>query len=157
MCSFCNYFEPYVLRCIKDDCGFVLGVKCATLPQVVKHVTYEHPVSLCYGGEKEEASDKFWCDICEKETNPTYWFYTCKDQLASLHTKCVLGEFSGLMPRSVANFWDKSFEVVLNNSTATRPICSPCKSRCIYPIILKVLGTSGTYICSMHCAALLDR
>ncbi|KAJ4876564.1 Cysteine/Histidine-rich C1 domain family protein [Raphanus sativus] len=156
ICKGCNIKEDCALRCIKDDCGFVLGFTCATLPQVMKHITYDHPLSLCYG-EKEEASDKFWCDICEKETNPNYWFYyTCKDQHASLHTRCVLGEFAGFMPRSLANFWDKSFEVVLNNS-ATRPICSPCKSLCIYPIILKVLGTSGTYICSMHCAALLDR
>ncbi|KAL0712608.1 hypothetical protein Bca4012_019586 [Brassica carinata] len=114
-CSFCKKFEPYVLWCIEDDCEFV----CATLPQVVKHITYDHPLSLCYG-EEENASGKYWCDICEKETDPTYWFYTCKDQHATLHTRCVLGEFAGLMPRSIAKFWGESYEVVLNNSV-TRP------------------------------------
>ncbi|WZZ11830.1 hypothetical protein YC2023_104919 [Brassica napus] len=43
--------------------------------------------------------------------------YTCKDQRASLHTECVLGDFEGLMPRSVAKLWGESYEVELNNST----------------------------------------
>lgn len=80
--------------------------------------------------------------------------YTCKDQRASLHTECVLGDFEGLMPRSVAKLWGESYEVELNNSV-TRPFCSRCKSRCMYPIKLKLLGTSGTYACSYFCSSYL--
>ncbi|KAF8116496.1 hypothetical protein N665_0017s0052 [Sinapis alba] len=152
ICNGCNEREYLVLRCIEGDCGFVLCFKCATQPQVVKHRVDDHPLSLCHG--EEEASGKRWCDICEKETNPKNWFYTCKDQNASLHRECVLGDYGGLMPRSIAMVSDKSYEVVLNNSV-TRPFCSQCKSRCMYPINLKLLGTSETYICSIRCAYLI--
>ncbi|KAJ0265072.1 hypothetical protein HA466_0014310 [Hirschfeldia incana] len=149
-CNGCNAREHHILRCIEGDCGFVLGFRCAILPQVVKNRVDDHPLSLCYGEEKEEASGKYWCDICEKETNPKTWFYTCKDHLASLHTKCVLGDFAGLMPRSIPKSEDRSLEVVPNNSV-TRPFCSKCKSRCMYPIYLKLLGIS-VILCSFSCA-----
>ncbi|CAH8322642.1 unnamed protein product [Eruca vesicaria subsp. sativa] len=153
ICNGCNgKWRSNVLRCIESDCGFLLCFRCATIPQLVKHRVDDHPLSLCYGEEEEEeASGKYWCDICEKETNPKEWFYTCKDHLASLHTKCVLGNFTGLMPKSVTKLWYQSYEVVLNKSV-TRPFCSSCKSRCMYPIILKLLGrTSETYTCSSYC------
>ncbi|CAN6861411.1 unnamed protein product [Brassica oleracea] len=132
LCNGCNGREYFILKCIGGDCGFVLGFTCPTLPQVVNHRVDDHPLSLCYG-EEEEASGKYWCDICERETNPNNWFYTCKNHLACLHIKCVLGDSSGFMPRSVATCWTRSFEVVLNDSV-TRPFCSRCKSRCMYPI-----------------------
>ncbi|KAH0908311.1 LOW QUALITY PROTEIN: hypothetical protein HID58_031632 [Brassica napus] len=127
-----------------SDCGFVLGFTCATVPQVVNHRVDDHPLSLCYS-EEEEASGKYWSDICERETNPNNWFYTCKDHLACLHIKCVLGDSSGFIPRSVATCWTRSFEVV--------SMIVGCKSRCMYPINLKLLGTSSTYICSINCAS----
>ncbi|CAN7089298.1 unnamed protein product [Brassica rapa subsp. narinosa] len=153
ICNGCNLKESHVLRCIEGDCGFALGFKCATLPQVVKNRVDDHPLSLCYG-EEEEASGRYWCDICEKETDSKEWFYTCKDQRASLHTECVLGDSTGLMPRTVAKFEDTTYEVVLNNSV-TRPFCSQCESRCMYPINLKLLGTSDTYLCSVGCCLIL--
>ncbi|CAG7859742.1 unnamed protein product [Brassica rapa] len=152
LCNGCNGREYFILKCIEGDCGFVLGFTCATLPQVVNHRVDDHPLSLCYGEEEEEASGKYWSYICERETNPNNWFYTCKDHLACLHIKCVLGDSSGFMPRIVATCWTRSFEVVLNDSV-TRPFCSRCKSRCMYPINLKLLGTSSTYICSNNCAS----
>ncbi|KAG7619311.1 DC1 [Arabidopsis suecica] len=149
-CNGCKNKHYNTLRCIEDDCRFVLCFKCATLPQVIKHRVDDHPLSLCYG---EEASDKFWCDICEKETNPETWFYTCKDHRASLHTMCVLGVNFGLMLKStLIDDWDnRPYEVVLNNSVS-RPFCSYCELRCIFPIILKRLGTSQKYCCSPYCA-----
>ncbi|KAL0712629.1 hypothetical protein Bca4012_019607 [Brassica carinata] len=140
--------EFRVLRCIEGDCEFVLGFRCATLPQVVKHIAYDHPLSLCYGDK--EVSGKYWCDLCEKETNPKEWFFTCKDHLATLHTKCVLGDSAGFVPRSVAKWRGKFYEVVLNKSV-TRPFCSWCKSRCMYPINFKLIGISETYFCSLDC------
>ncbi|CAF2034956.1 BnaA09g01130D [Brassica napus] len=144
LCNGCNGREYFILKCIE-------GFTCATLPQVVNHRVDDHPLSLCYG-EEEEASGKYWPDICERETNPNNWFYACKNHLACLHIKCVLGDSSGFMPSSVATFWTRSFEVVLNDSV-TLPFCSRCKSRCMYPINLKLLGRSSTYICSINCAS----
>ncbi|KAG2330890.1 hypothetical protein Bca52824_002070 [Brassica carinata] len=152
ICNGCNFAERHVLRCIEGDCGFVVCFKCATLPQVVKHRVDDHPLSLCY--REELAIGKYWCDICERETNPKNWFYTCKNQLASLHTRCVLGYYAEFMPKSVVKLYDKPYEVVLNKSV-TRPFCSQCKCRCMYPINLKLLGTSETYLCSIDCAYLL--
>ncbi|KAG7553301.1 Protein kinase C-like phorbol ester/diacylglycerol-binding domain, partial [Arabidopsis thaliana x Arabidopsis arenosa] len=146
ICNNCNQKSFHELKCIEDDCRFAVCFECATFPQVVKHRVDDHPLSLCYG---EKASGKFWCDICERETNPETWFYTCKDHRASLHTMCVLGELSGLMPRSTIEA-DKSYEVVLNNSIS-RPLCSTCKMHCICPIILKTLGSSDAYFCSLLC------
>ncbi|CAF1715277.1 unnamed protein product [Brassica oleracea] len=151
ICNGCNSRKGYVLRCIEDDCIFVLCFECATLPKVVKHRVDDHPLSLCYG-EEEKASGKYWCDICEKETDSKEWFYTCKDQRASLHRECVLGDSTGLMPRTVATLFRQSYKVGLNNSV-TRPFCSWCESRCMYPIYFKLLGrTSETYFCSFCCA-----
>ncbi|CAE6133170.1 unnamed protein product [Arabidopsis arenosa] len=146
-CNGCNNSTSRVLTCIESGCGFVLCFHCATLPQVVKHRVDDHPLSLCYG---EKASGKYWCDICEKETSPSTWFYTCKDHRASLHTKCVLGDFPGLMPRSTVKLDSRSFEVVLNTSVS-RPFCRVCESHCMYPIVLKMLGISDRYICSLDC------
>ncbi|XP_020877177.1 uncharacterized protein LOC110227424 [Arabidopsis lyrata subsp. lyrata] len=151
-CNGCNNSASPVLTCIESGCGFVLCFHCATLPQVVKHRVNDHPLSLCYG---EKASGKYWCDICEKETNPSTWFYTCKDHRASLHTKCVLGDFAGFMPRSTMVVSSRlSYEVVLNNSVS-RPFCRMCESRCMYPISLKINVTSDIYICSRNCLLLV--
>ncbi|KAG2278958.1 hypothetical protein Bca4012_040724 [Brassica carinata] len=152
--TICNGCKGNIYRtdisCIVGDCGFLLCFQCATLPQVVKHIVHNHPLSLCYG--EEDASGKYWCDICETETDPNNWFYTCKDQQASLHTKCVLGDSGRLMPGSIAKVWSNCYKVVLNNSV-TRPFCRKCKSHSKYPIYLKFLGTSEKYICcSFLCA-----
>ncbi|CAN8308686.1 unnamed protein product, partial [Cochlearia groenlandica] len=147
----CTMKRDQVLKCIEDDCGCDLCFKCATLPQVVKHRVDDHPLSLCYG--EEEASGKYWCDICEKETDPKKWFYTCKDHRASLHIKCVLGETSWLMPRSTIKDENISCEVMLNNSV-TRPFCKKCESHCRYPIMLKLVESSDTYFCSFRCLLL---
>ncbi|CAA7044142.1 unnamed protein product [Microthlaspi erraticum] len=148
-CNGCGAYSAYhVLRCIEDGCEFNLCFGCATLPQVVKHRVHDHPLTLYYG---EDASGKYWCDICETETDPSKWFYTCKDHHASLHTHCVFGEFGGLMPRTTVEIKDKSYEVVLNDSVS-RPFCTNCKSRCLYRIMLKMLGISDAYICSTYCA-----
>ncbi|XP_023637171.1 uncharacterized protein LOC17881262 isoform X2 [Capsella rubella] len=143
-----NRLSSPMLTCIESGCGYVLCFHCATLPQVVKHRVDDHPLLLFYG---EEAKGKYWCDICEKEMYPKIWFYTSKDDRASLHTQCVMGDFSGIMPGTTIKFFSESYEVLLNNSIS-RPVCSVCELRCIVPIILKRLsGTSDLYICSFHC------
>jgi hypothetical protein len=147
ICDGCKKSWYYVLSCIEDDCRFVLCFKCLTLPQVVKHRVDDDPLLLCYG---EKACGKYWCDICEKETNPETWFYTCKDHQSSMHTMCVLGDSVGIMPKSTIMGWYKYYEVVLNNSIS-RPVCEMCKSRCIFPTIMKILEASNEYVCSLAC------
>ncbi|KAL9285425.1 hypothetical protein AtEden1_Chr4g0274221 [Arabidopsis thaliana] len=132
VCNGCNMSGTRMLRCIEDGCGFVLCFKCSTLPQVLKHRVDDYPLSLCYG---EKANGIYWCEICEKKMNPEKWFYTCKDQWASLHTECAE---------------TGSYEVVLNKNVS-RPFCMQCKSHCMYPIIYKIPETSDSYLCSDIC------
>ncbi|KFK28704.1 hypothetical protein AALP_AA7G035800 [Arabis alpina] len=152
VCSACNKEADHVLRCVEDDCGYVLDFKCALLPYEVKHRVDDHFLSLCYG-EKDSKSGKYWCDICEKETDPKAWFYTCKDCGVTLHTNCVLGDFRGLDAGKRLNIHVKDCETVRNNSMS-RPSCHICKSRCIFPIILKLLNKNmpDIYYCSNKCS-----
>ncbi|CAH8272710.1 unnamed protein product [Arabidopsis lyrata] len=152
-CKGCSKNRLAVLTCIVSGCEFVLCFHCATLPQVVKHRVDDHPLSLCYG---EKASGKYWCDICEKQTDPKRFFYTCKDHRASLHTKCVLGDFAGLMPRLTIKYGSTSYDVVLNKSIS-RPFCKGCESHCMYPIALKIPGTSDIYVCYLDCLGRVRR
>uniref|UniRef100_A0A1J3IN05 Phorbol-ester/DAG-type domain-containing protein n=1 Tax=Noccaea caerulescens TaxID=107243 RepID=A0A1J3IN05_NOCCA len=150
ICNCCNNSTSKMLKCIEDKCVFVLDFKCATLPQEVKHRVDDHPLTLCYG---EKADGKYWCDICEKETNPKTWFYTSQDHRASLHIECVLGDLTGFMPGSTIEYSAYSYEMVLNNSMS-RPRCIWCKSHCMCPIILKMLnGTLDACLCSYDCLA----
>ncbi|KAL9861578.1 putative chromatin regulator PHD family [Arabidopsis thaliana] len=155
ICSVCNDEAHHVLRCIEDDCGYVMDYKCALLPYEVKHNVDQHFLSLCFGDE--DANGKYWCDICEKETDPKTWFYTSKDCELTLHMDCVLGDFGGLKPRSrgsrYVNNASKYFVVVRNNSMS-RPLCKQCKSRCIFPVFLKSWNESSSsyeYYCSELC------
>ncbi|OAP01712.1 hypothetical protein AXX17_AT3G30010 [Arabidopsis thaliana] len=79
-----------VVGCVK--CNYFLDFHCATLPLTVSLPRYDdHPLTLCYG---EKASGKYWCDICERETNPETWFYTGLESGVTLHILCVLGDIS---------------------------------------------------------------
>lgn len=138
------------IRAMRSDDGkFVLDFRCANLPKKVKHRYDEHPLSLCYG--EDDASGKYWCDICERETDPKKWFYTCSDCGTTLHIDCVLGDFSNIKPGCIYKHWSYSATVIPNNRSF-RPLCYNCGSRCKGPFILQVLTWSIEYICSLPCA-----
>lgn len=138
---------PMKLAC--DDCDFALDFGCFNLPRVVKHKDDEHLLSLCYG---EDPNGKYWCDICEGETNPKDWFYTCAHSGVTFHVQCVLRDFSVLMPRRMIEYRRSyyRFEVVPNNH-CSRPFCACCQSRCISPFFLKIFDPEIIYICSKGC------
>ncbi|KAG7589475.1 DC1 [Arabidopsis suecica] len=155
VCSVCKKEEHHVLRCVEDDCGYVMDYRCALLPYEVKHSVDHHFLSLCYG--EENASGKYWCDICEKETDPKTWFYTSKDCELTLHTDCVLGDFRGLKPGIAEDEYvhhvRRDFKVLRNNSMS-RPLCKQCKSRCIFPFFLETWNKNSIhngYYCSESC------
>jgi len=155
ICIVCKKEAQHVLRCVEDDCEYIMDYKCALLPYEVKHSVDQHFLSLRYG--EEDADGKYWCDICEKETDPKTWFYTSKDCELTLHTNCVLGDFRGLKPRrkETINVHDVSvYFVVVRNNSMSRPLCKQCKSRCIFPVILKTWNESSLrneYYCSELC------
>ncbi|VYS59745.1 unnamed protein product [Arabidopsis thaliana] len=149
--------KPRVLCC--DTCDFDLDFYCANLPKTVKHCYDEHPLSLCHGEDDVIKDNKYWCDICETETDPKKWFYTCYDCGVTLHVKCVLGDFSRLMPGRNINVDGREYEVV-PNSKSSRPFCDQCHSRCKDRFILKAWNNCNVvncnlcfdvYICSRKC------
>ncbi|VVB16839.1 unnamed protein product [Arabis nemorensis] len=147
-CDGCHTkINGYALCC--DACDFDLDLHCADLPKVVKHSCDDHPLTLCYG---ENASGKYWCDICEAETNPRKWFYTCSDCGVTAHIECVLGDFSRLMPGRIIRYNTITVKVVPNNHNS-RPLCEKCKSRCRAPFILKLCDPYTGYICSHRCVS----
>jgi len=95
-CQCCGVDEDKaVVGCMK--CSYFLDFRCATLPLSVTLPRYDdHQLTLCSSDEK--ASDKYWCDICERETNPKTWFYTCKDCGVTLHVFCVVGDIRYAQP-----------------------------------------------------------
>ncbi|XP_010513772.2 PREDICTED: uncharacterized protein LOC104789829 [Camelina sativa] len=158
VCSACNEDASHVLRCVEDSCEYVLDFKCVRLPYVVKHRVDDHFLSLRYG--EKQSSGKYWCDICEKETDPSKWFYTCADCGTALHIDCVLGDFRGLEPeRDVTELLIEDIRsMTVRNNSMSRPLCNQCKCRCISPVILKVIADnyfdeipSVYYYCSMKC------
>ncbi|KAL0737667.1 hypothetical protein Bca4012_013877 [Brassica carinata] len=123
-CQGCNRDGKVVLGCIK--CNYYLDFHCATLPVTVRLRRYDdHPLTLCYG-EEEEASGKYWCDICERETNPKTWFYTCYACGVTLHVFCVLGDIKYAKQGGMIR---NNVELKLNNTSSSRPLCSRCHCR----------------------------
>ncbi|XP_010514454.1 PREDICTED: uncharacterized protein LOC104790404 [Camelina sativa] len=129
-CQSCGINEKgVVLGCIR--CNYYLDFRCATLPLMVKLPRYDdHPLTLCFG---EKASGKYWCDICERETNPKTWFYTCKHCRVTLHVLCVLGD---IRYAKAGGKIEDDVELLPNNRSS-RPFCNNCYTRCPGPFILK--------------------
>ena len=144
-CIACGEKKLSVLHCV--ECEHSLDYKCATLPLVIKHRCDAHYLVLSSG---EEAPGKYWCEICEAETNPEKWFYTCNDCGVVCHIGCVMGDFSNLKPGVIMGKGFK-FEVFLNDHDS-RPRCTMCDSRCRFPMYLKYTSESlEQYICSKSC------
>ncbi|KAL1208345.1 Protein VACUOLELESS GAMETOPHYTES [Cardamine amara subsp. amara] len=147
LCTACG--DPHLgeyFNCGK--CKFIVGSKCAILPyKVIRHRYDDHPLSLSYG-ESSVVGD-YWCEACETKLDPRKWFYTCKDCGVTLHSSCVVGDISYIMPCSVEGspYWYKG-EVVSNNSIC-RPICYKCNSRCKLPSIFQ--DSMAGFFCSLGC------
>ncbi|CAA7046582.1 unnamed protein product [Microthlaspi erraticum] len=138
-CQGCRIGGNILLGCIK--CNYFLDFSCATLPSTVIPERYgDHPLTLCYG---EKASGKYWCDICETETNPKTWFYT-SDYGATLHVYCVLGNVRYPKPGGKI----KDGVVMAINNTSSRPLCNNCHCRCAAPFFL-IKGNE--LFCSYYC------
>ncbi|CAA0407099.1 unnamed protein product [Arabidopsis thaliana] len=146
-CECCGIVQKeYAIGCTK--CNYFLDFRCATLPLTVRLPRYDdHPLTLCYGDE--EASGKYWCDICERETNPKSWFYTCKDCGVTFHIFCVVWDIR----------FSKQGETIrdgvelLPNNTSSRPLCKNCQCRCLGPFFVK--DYDNICYCSYYCYARL--
>ncbi|KAL0658108.1 hypothetical protein Bca4012_078693 [Brassica carinata] len=141
-CQGCGIDAQKVLGCIK--CNFFVDFRCATLPSTIRLPRYnDHPLTLCYGDEN--ASGKYWCDICERETDPETWFYTCNDCGVTLHVFCVVGDLRYAKPGGKVG---RSVEL-MPNKRSSRPLCNNCHCRCPGPFILE--DYDSVFLCSYYC------
>ncbi|KAG7644129.1 Zinc finger PHD-type [Arabidopsis suecica] len=146
-CLACGENKLNVLRCV--DCDYSLDYKCATLPLVIKHRCDTHYLVLRSGEEAPEG--KYWCEICEAETNPERWFYTCDDCGVVCHIECVTGDFLNIKPGIIMKNRENKFEVGFNDHDS-RPKCTDCGSRCRFPRFFKVTRKNiEYYYCSKAC------
>ncbi|CAF1887987.1 unnamed protein product [Brassica napus] len=108
-------------------CEFSICYECATIPEELHYKHDEHPLTLCYG---EDTDGKYWCEECEKQVNPSEWFYTCKKCCITIHRTCLFGFYVYLKPGHTLTYNRATTVEVLGNSSSTRPICSRCEERC---------------------------
>uniref|UniRef100_M4E4E5 TIR domain-containing protein n=1 Tax=Brassica campestris TaxID=3711 RepID=M4E4E5_BRACM len=108
-------------------CEISICYECATIPEELHYKHDEHPLTLCYG---EETDGKYWCEECEKEVNPSEWFYTCNKCCITIHRTCLFGFYVYLKPGHTLKYNRATTVEVLGNSISTRPICSRCEERC---------------------------
>ncbi|CAF2300540.1 unnamed protein product [Brassica napus] len=145
-CVACDKTNTYVLSCV--DCEYKLDFICATLPVVTKHRCDDHSLALSRG---EKVVGKYWCTVCEAETNPEKWFYTCCECGVVCHVDCVIGDSLNIKPGFLIMEDGMKIEAVLNG-TNSRPLCSTCGSRCRFPMVYSLSSNSFEgHHCSLKC------
>ncbi|CAD5326852.1 unnamed protein product [Arabidopsis thaliana] len=168
----CGHFEAISDGYYCKRCDFFVHKTCGDgVSEYIEHPSHpNHTLELC-------SNLRFHCDLCGRRTN--YLSYYCeicgfivdlhcamypppefienserhhhkltllKERIAAFDCDAKCGKISG----STIDLSELS-KVVLNNSIS-RPFCSGCKMHCIFPIILKIVGTSDKYFCSIECA-----
>ncbi|CAA7016808.1 unnamed protein product [Microthlaspi erraticum] len=143
-------------------CEFALCYPCGTIPNELHYKYDKHPLTLCYGETTKEEDIYWWCEVCEKQLDPTKWFYTCNECCTTVHLQCVFGSSAFMKPRSVFSHWNGVVRVFRNGSN-TRQVCYKCNKLCtdsIYYEGYKWGKTEGFYnniwtfrlvFCSLHC------
>ncbi|KAL7176388.1 hypothetical protein ACSBR2_029845 [Camellia fascicularis] len=74
--------------CGISSCSFNLHCACALLPSIFNHRYEEHPFILTYA-PIENGPDEYWCEFCENQIDPKWWFYHCIYCDKSACAKCI--------------------------------------------------------------------
>ncbi|KAI7756583.1 hypothetical protein M8C21_009893 [Ambrosia artemisiifolia] len=87
-CKACHFWGNYWgFEC--PTCHFYIDVKCALLlSREIKHKLDKHPLMLRYE-PAENHIEEYFCEVCEDEFNPWFWFYHCNTCAQSMHTNCA--------------------------------------------------------------------
>ncbi|CAA7055241.1 unnamed protein product [Microthlaspi erraticum] len=147
ICSVCSKLASSVLSCVECSFNF-LCFKCATLPNEVFYKHDKHPLYLRY---HRHVYCHYWCEICEKPTNPYMWFYSCETCASTVHIECVLGKSPYMKPGHSFLLYGLEYQVVSNNHVS-RQFCIVCHLRCENAFVIKNKNeTSTSCICSLEC------
>ncbi|CAL1379698.1 unnamed protein product [Linum trigynum] len=90
VCNACgDYGTGFTYRCSSTSCqSFNLHVTCAFLPNTIKHVDHQHPLSLFSSStsldikgisSSSSSSSIFTCDVCRKQVPQNCWIYYCSE------------------------------------------------------------------------------
>ncbi|KAL1166499.1 hypothetical protein V6Z11_A06G200400 [Gossypium hirsutum] len=133
-------------RCGK--CRFALDFRCLTLPHSALHKIDEHMLNLTYDDDKEQC----YCNICEQERDPNFWYYSCSICNTSAHPKCVLGEFPFLKDGMKWPYVDHPHHHDLKffRNVESYSKCSDCSKLCPEEVI-KCEKPTCNYITHYHC------
>ncbi|XP_010514034.1 PREDICTED: uncharacterized protein LOC104790039 isoform X2 [Camelina sativa] len=145
ICHICKSKKDKVFNCY--ECEFVICFECATLPYKVRYEDDDHYLRFCGG---YEASDKDWCEICEKriKIGKNKGFYKCNDCCTSLHINCLLGPEPYMKPGQITTEDKGDGVLVIRNKFSSRPICYSCSNRCPYPTFYSF---EESVFCSLNC------
>ncbi|KAL4639744.1 hypothetical protein ACB092_03G240000 [Castanea dentata] len=125
-CTSCNSKTPFIFRC--TICEFALDLKCATLPHTTRYKQHEHPFTLCY--TVEDDSNEYYCDICEEERDPKYWFYYCENCTYPAHPNCILGKYTNIWFGDTYTSDCHPHPLTFIEETEDSPECHNCGDPC---------------------------
>lgn len=131
-CSICFSPENRCLNCVK--CNFILCFRCANLPYKTKHEHDDHILTLTY---EKNATTPYWCQVCEKLTNPRKGYYACSECGVTFHIDCILGKNPYMKAGQTLYHIDGLTIELIPNTRLSRPLCKRCHRRCQYKIMYK--------------------
>ncbi|CDY52789.1 BnaCnng23340D [Brassica napus] len=162
--------SPYM--CVQ--CDFMIHQDCLGLPRVININRHDHRVSrTSVLGVVNSV-----CGVCRKKVDWTCGGFSCQRCPGYVvHSKCATRddvwngkELEGIPEEeedvepyvvvdgnTIHHFSHKEHYLrrIHGNGVLYEDNKCRCKSRCMYPIKLKLLGTSGTYACSYFCSSYL--
>ena len=160
-CQLCKQkSDVSLLNCM--ECEYIICFCCATIPYKVRYKHDSHFLSICVGKEAGDQPD--WCEICEgKIKERKLSVYKCNDCCTTLHAECLLGIHIYMKPITTAlkfyvysqfteykGYAPRRIEVSLClNSSLSRPICTRCMRRCLFPTYYR--GLNRLFFCSWNC------
>ncbi|KAL7176385.1 hypothetical protein ACSBR2_029842 [Camellia fascicularis] len=112
--------------CGISSCSFNLHCACALLPSIFNHRYDEHPFILTYA-PIENGPDEYWCEFCENQIDPKWWFYhyTCCDKSAC--AKCIReSEFPNAKLGPIFTFASHPHPLTLVQASYMRVRCDAC-------------------------------
>ncbi|XP_017976595.1 PREDICTED: uncharacterized protein LOC18599046 [Theobroma cacao] len=121
-------FRTGAYRC-KHCESFALSFKCIKLPRTASYKYDKHLLTLTYFDRVDP--NQCYCDICEEERDPKYWFYHCAYCDTSVHPQCVLGELPYIKLGSIYIHHVHPHRLTFVRKIWDCPPCSICGELCI--------------------------
>ncbi|KAJ9548217.1 hypothetical protein OSB04_020760 [Centaurea solstitialis] len=162
--DFLGYFDENGFSYSCPTCEFDLHPECALfLPQTIRHRFDKHPMELSYFPIENHKS-LYFCEVCEEEFDPEYWFYHCYDCVQSIHSTCSpvildcrrvapysprISEFLNIKFGGIHNIEDHSHPVSFDQGIESDGDCDRCSSSLWYEMIFKCLQCK--YVIHFQC------